>query len=158
MTRNLARLHRPPVMVFWRDKEHDGAVVDWLRAQAGLPPIGLVRPNGPSRVGQATGAEPVGPGAHYDASARQERPWDKAELLGWVEGVMACPARALFAAATAGGPDFWTAALRHDELRDTSGLESAEYELELSVDGWVCGSAPRVPFGARESRNLVTVW
>jgi hypothetical protein len=50
MTSNLARLDRPPVMVFWRDKEHDGVVVDWLRTQAGLLPIELVRPNGPSRA------------------------------------------------------------------------------------------------------------
>jgi hypothetical protein len=46
---NLARRHHIPVMVFWRDKEHDGAVVDWLRAQAGLLPIELVRPNHLSR-------------------------------------------------------------------------------------------------------------
>jgi len=47
MTRNLVKLHSTPVKVFWRDKEHDGAVVDWLRAQAGLLPLERVRPCDP---------------------------------------------------------------------------------------------------------------
>lgn len=56
----MSRRHGDPVKVFWQDKECDSAVLDWLRAQAGLQPIELVRPNGPSQAGQATGAETNG--------------------------------------------------------------------------------------------------
>jgi len=58
--KHMPRRHGEQVKVFWRDKEYDSAVLDWLRAQAGFQPIELVRPQGPGQAGQATGAEPRG--------------------------------------------------------------------------------------------------